>query len=180
MNLRHIGFSLAVALWVSAFGASAAHAQAYLKIDGVLGEATDAVHKDEIVVGAYSYGAQAAVGSGGAAGTSVGKASFDALSFTHKLDRASATLMLALAKGRHFKTAVLTVRKSSTPSEFLKVTLTDVLVSSVKTSGDGQEAQESVTLVYTRIEVEYFVTQRDGKLVPGSKMSWDLTKNTGG
>ena len=188
MTLRHIIFSLVVTLCVAlfgpsfgaGFGASTAQAQVYLKIDGIAGEATEPGHKDEIGVRDFTYGAEAAIGLGGAAGASVGKAKFEALAFTHFLDRASASLMLALAKGQHIKSAVLTVRKPSAPSEFLRITLTDVLVSSVKASSDGTNVEEAVTLAYAKIQIEYFTSTRDGKLVPGSKMSWDITKNTGG
>ncbi len=184
MTLRHIIFSLVVTLCVASFGASfgasTAQAQVYLKIDGIAGEVAEPGHKDEIGVRDFTYGAEAAVSLGGAGGASVGKAKFEAFSFTHFLDRSSASLMLALAKGQHIKSAVLTVRKPSAPSEFLKITLTDVLVSSVKTSSDGTNVHEAVTLAYAKIQIEYFTSTRDGKLVPGSKMSWDVTKNTGG
>ena len=56
--------------------------------------------------------------------------------FMMKVNKASPKLMLACASGEHIKKAVLTCRKAGKDQqEFLKITLTDVLVSSYQTGG---------------------------------------------
>jgi len=154
--------------------ATTAHADAFLKLDTIAGESVDKAHKDEIVVERFSFGSSSSA-SVTAAAASAGKVQFDALSFVHKVDRASAALLLAVARGQVLRTAVLTARKAGSTDEYLKVTLTDVIVTSVKIAGQGGEvAQEEVTLRFGKITFEYF-GGKDGKA--GGKMGWDLGAN---
>jgi len=109
----------------------------FLKIDGVPGESTDDKHKNEIDVESWSWGATQtgtlAFGGGGGAG----KVQFQDFHFATALNTSSPTLMLRCATGEHIKSAILTARKAGdgNAEEFLKVTLTDVLVSSYQTGG---------------------------------------------
>lgn len=171
--------SLATVLWASTLCAAAAHAQAYVKIDTIQGESTDASYKDAIAIDSYSFGASSPSTVAGGGGASIGKATFDAIQFTHRVDRATAGLLSALAKGTHLKTAVLSVRRSAATAESMKVTLTDVIVTSVKVAGSADEpAREEVTLRFGKIQIEYFMQQKDGKTVPAGKFGWDIAKNT--
>jgi type VI secretion system secreted protein Hcp len=110
---------------------------AYLKIDGILGESQDDRHKGEIDVLSFSWGesqaGQAAHGGGGGAG----KVSMQDFHFTMRSSKASPKLFHACASGQHIPRAVLTLSRAGdvdgdNPSAdgFLKFTLTDVLVSS--------------------------------------------------
>ena len=56
------------------------------------------------------------------------------LHFTHYMDAASSGLFQAATQGIHFDKALLTVRKAGGKDalEYLKITLEDVLVSSVQ------------------------------------------------
>ena len=115
----------------------------FLKIEGVAGESQDDAHKGDIDVLSFSWGVSnagsMAVGSGGGEG----KASFHDLSFTHKIDKASPVLMQSCASGVHLKEAVLIARRSASEGkgeEFLKITLSDVLISSYQVG-----AQDTVT-----------------------------------
>jgi type VI secretion system secreted protein Hcp len=168
--------------WVLALCAlsltTAAQADAFIKIDTIAGEATDAAHKDEIAIQSFSFGSSSS-SSFTAGASSVGKVQFDALSFTHQTDRASAALLLAVARGQVLKTAVLTARKKGTTADYLKVTLTDVLVSSVKVAGTADEpAREEVVLRFGKIVFEYFsVNPRDGRVTAAGRMAWDVAAN---
>src|SRR5262245_42782543 len=103
----------------------------FLKIDGVEGESHDAKHKGEIDIESWSWGenqtgTHAAGGGGGA-----GKVNMHDFHFLMKMNKASPKLFLACACGEHFKNAVLTCRKAGgRQEEFLKITMTDLLVSS--------------------------------------------------
>jgi type VI secretion system secreted protein Hcp len=110
----------------------------FLKLEGVPGESQDDKHKGEIEIDSFSFGlsqpGSVAFGSGG--GT--GKVSFHDLSFSKKIDKASPVLLRACATGEHLKEATITVRKAggeNRSDDFLKLTLTDVLVSSYQASG---------------------------------------------
>jgi type VI protein secretion system component Hcp len=61
---------------------------------------------------------------------------------------------------------------------YLKITLSDVIVSSVQISGGGEVPMESVTFNYGKIEWEYTKQNIKGGAAGGkSTGSWDLAKN---
>ena len=153
-------------------------ADMFIKIDGIPGESKGDKHVDEIDVLSYSWGVtqtgSSVIGGGGGAG----KASFDDLTFSHNLDKASPKLLVFSASGEHIPKVVLTVRKAGTdPQEYLKITLEEVLVSSVKQSGSGDRPTETVTLNFAKIQTEYTPQNSDGS--PGSTIVgvWDLRSN---
>ncbi len=111
----------------------------FLKIDGIEGESTDDKHKSEIDVESFSWGvSQTRTAAAGGAGA--GRAAFQDLKFTSLVSKASPSLFLKSATGQFIKFAVLTARKSGgeLQEEFLKITLSDVLVSSYQTSAEAQ------------------------------------------
>src|SRR5919198_4232745 len=107
-------------------GASGGAADYFLKIEGVEGESSAEGHTGEIDIVAFSL-ANAQVGSassGGGAGT--GKVQFEDMILTSKVNKASPTLMLACATGKHFPKAVLSARKAGEgQQDYLTITLTD-------------------------------------------------------
>ena len=127
----------------------------FLKLDGITGDSTDAKHKGEIEVESFSWGVSqtASVGGGGAG---AGKAVFQDFHFTSLVTKASPSLMLKCANGTHLKNAILIARgqdQRGGSSEFLKITLSDVLVSSfTDAGGEGQgpspHMNEAVSLSY--------------------------------
>ena len=125
----------------------------FLKIDGISGDSTDSKHKGEIEVESFSWGvSQAASVGGGGAGT--GKAVFQDFHFTALTSVASPNLFLKCCTGEHLKQAVLIGRAASQrgqADEFMKITLTDVLVGSFNdTGGQGPQPHldDSVALRY--------------------------------
>jgi type VI secretion system secreted protein Hcp len=173
MNNR---FAFALSLCVLSVAVTA-QADAFIKLDTISGEATDKAHKDEIAVDSFTFGSSSSSSlTSGAA--SAGKAQFDVLTFSHHVDRASAALLLAVARGTMLKSAVLTATKGNSTHPFLKVTLSDVLVTSVKIVGDDDDgAREEVTLRFGKITFEYFNVLPDGKSSPAGKMGWDVVTN---
>jgi type VI secretion system secreted protein Hcp len=154
----------------------------FLKIDGIKGESQDSKHKDEIDVLSYSFGASQsgtmAYGGGGGAG----KVSFQDISFTHRVDKSSPVLFLHCANGAHIKEATLTNRKAGKDQqEYLVFKLSDILVSTVQhsDSAGGDLPVESVSLNYSKIEMEYKEQKSDGTLGAGVKFVWDLKKTAG-
>jgi type VI secretion system secreted protein Hcp len=129
----------------------------FLKIEGVDGESQDS-HKKEIDVLAFSWGmTQSGSMHIGGGGGSV-KVSVQDMSITKFLDKSSAELVKRCCSGKHFPRAILTCRKAGDdPVEWLKVTMEEVLVSSVSEGGSGGEDQqtENVTLNFAKVKVEY-------------------------
>jgi type VI secretion system secreted protein Hcp len=173
--INRFAFALSFALCVLTVAATA-QADAFLKLDSIPGESSDKAHKDEITVDSFTFGSSSSSSlTSGAA--SAGKVQFDVLSFSHHVDRASAALLLAVARGTVLKSAVLTARKGGSTHDFIKVTLSDVLVTSVKIVGDDDDgAREEVTLRFGKITFEYF-NVADGKSTPAGKMGWDIVTN---
>ena len=103
----------------------------FAKIGDIKGESLDDKHKDEIEVLSFSWGVtNHAMPSGSGGGT--GKATFQDLSFVHKIGKASPLLMKACATGAHLKEATVTQRKAGKgQQEFLIVKMNDIIITSV-------------------------------------------------
>ncbi len=153
----------------------------FLKIDGIPGESLDSKHKDEIEVEAWSWGeanptAARAPGAGGGAG----RVQMQDFNFTTSTSKASPTLMLACASGKHFKHAVLTARKAGkSQAEFLTFSLSDILVSAYQIGGAEGEVvpMDNVSLSFSKIQVEYKQQKPDGSLGTSVKAGWDVKQN---
>jgi len=156
----------------------------FLKIDGIQGESKADKHKNEIDIESFSWGATqsgtfAAGGGGGA-----GKVSMQDFHFTMPVNKASPALFLSCAQGDHVKNATLTCRKAGKEQqEFMKVTMSDVLVSSFQTGGSGGATvlpTDQISLNFAKIEVEYKEQDASGKLTGSVKKWFDLKSVKGG
>ena len=153
----------------------------FLKLDPkVEGESTDSKHKGEIEIESFSFGVtnQGTGGSGG--GSGAGKSTAQDLHVTKKLDKASPVLMQACASGKHFPSAILTVRKAGTEQqEYLVFTLNDVYISSYQTGGSGGNVVplDQFSLNYVKMVQEYKEQKADGTLGGSVKMGYDWGKN---
>ena len=144
---------------------------AFLKIEGVEGESTDEKHRGEIEILSFSWGASQtgahAFGGGGGAG----KVSIQDFNFTKFIDKASPALMQRCCNGTHLPSAILTCRKAggeNSPLDFMKVTMTYVLVSSYAAGGSGQSDAlplDQVSLSFVKIEQEVLQVNSDGTAI---------------
>ena len=156
------------------------HADMFLKIDGIDGESTDSSHKSEIELLSFAYGANQPGSAGHGGGSGVGKVQVQDFVFSKYFDKASPKLFEACATGKHTPKVVLTCRKAGgSQQEYLKITFSEVLVSSIQNSGSGGSTlpTESVTLNFSKIEIEYKPQDDKGGLGGVVKTGWDLTKN---
>jgi type VI secretion system secreted protein Hcp len=152
----------------------------FLKIDGIEGESTDDQHQNEIEILSFSWGASNS-GSFSSGGGGAGKVSFSDLSFTTRVSKATPKLMLACASGQHIPQATLVCRKSGEqPVEYLRITLSDLLVSSFSTSGSSGDDRptESVSLNFAALLIEYRPLNADGSAGETVRASWDLRTAT--
>jgi type VI secretion system secreted protein Hcp len=79
---------------------SKASADLFLKLDGIVGESLDKVHKDEIQVQSFSLGVSNSGSTQVGGGAGAGRASFSDLSLSATLSKASPALALACASGQ--------------------------------------------------------------------------------
>jgi type VI secretion system secreted protein Hcp len=155
---------------------------AFLKLDGIKGESADAKHKGEIDIMSFSWGVaqtgvQATGGGGGA-----GKVAFQDLHFVKRSDASSPLLMLNCANGAHIKEGNFVVRKAGgTQLEYLKIKLTDILISGFKEHGavNGNSIPtESITINFAKVEYSYQPQGADGKAQGGPILAgWDVKAN---
>ena len=152
----------------------------FIKIGDLKGESADKTHKEEIDVLAWSWGMSNSGSAGMGGGGGSGKVNVQDLSFTKYIDFASTGLQLAVANGKHIAEAKLTVRKAGEkPLEYLKITMTDVLISSVSTGGSGSEDRltENVSLNFAKIKVEYTKQDKTGAGTGTGTFAWDVKQN---
>jgi len=141
---------------------------AFLKIEGIEGESADRTHPGEIEISSFSWGV-ANTGGGSTGGGGTGKAVLQDFSFSMATSKASPNLMLACATGKHFPEAALTIRRGD--FEFMKIRLSDCLVSSYSLGGDNTHSSEdpdsphdSMSINFVKIDFLYTV-QRTGETV---------------
>jgi len=154
----------------------------FLKLDGIKGESKDAQHKGDIDVLAWSWGGtQSAnwhLGGGGGAG----KVTVQTLSFTKYTDLASADLFLCLCNGKHISKGTLVVRKAGRlqPLEYFKITMEDLIVTSVSVgeSGGNDLLTENVGLSFARFRYRYTEQTSAGGAGAQPEMGWDIVRNS--
>jgi len=152
----------------------------FLKLDGIKGEASDAKHKEEIDVLAWSWGLSQSGTTHTGTGGGAGKVNVQDISFTKWVDKASPVLFLDCASGKHIKEALLTVRKAGDkPLEYLTIKLSDLIVSSISTGGSGGEDRltENVTLNFAKVQVSYTPQKKDGSGDVAVLGGWDIPQN---
>jgi len=151
-------------------------ADIFAKLGDIKGESIDDKHKDEIEVLSYSWGVSNAGSMGFGTGGGEGKATFQDLSFTHKIDKASPVLMQACATGVHLKEATITHRKSGKgQQEYLVIKMNDVIVTGVTHGGTGSDgSSENVSIAFAKVNVEYKPQKPDGSLDAGIHFKYDL------
>jgi type VI secretion system secreted protein Hcp len=145
---------------------------AFLKIDGIDGESTDKTHPNEIEISSFSWGESNTGGGSTGGGGGKGKAVLQDFHFQMATSKASPNLMLACAVGRPFPQAMLTCRRGGAGGvEFLKIKLSDCLVSSYQLGGDNtpqstspNSPTDSLSLNFVKIDFLYTV-QRTGETI---------------
>jgi type VI secretion system secreted protein Hcp len=155
---------------------------AFLKLDGIKGESADDKHKGEIDVMSFSWGAAQTGTSGTGGGGGAGKVHFQDIHFIKKTDASSPLLMLNCANGSHIKEGTLVCRKAGgTQLEYLKIKLTDVLISGFQEQGSHSSEAipvEKVSLNFAKVEYSYQAQGADGKAQGGPVMAgWDVKAN---
>jgi type VI secretion system secreted protein Hcp len=144
------------------------------------GEAKDKAHSKEIDVLAWSWGLSNSGSAHVGGGAGAGKVNVQDISFTKYVDAASPALYLTCSNGKHWDSALLTVRKAGEqPVEYIKIKLEEVLVTSVSTGGSGGEDRltENVTLNFAKVHVDYTPQDDKGKAGTAIPYGWDIAQN---
>ncbi len=152
----------------------------FLKIAGIDGESMDSAHKNEIEVSSWTWQvlqeSNMQAGSGGGSG----KATVKDLTFVHSVDRSSPNLMKFCLTGKHIAEAKLTVRKAGgTPLEYLKITMTDVVITNVQPAGSAADEiiKEQVSMAFAKVKQEYTVQNQQGGSGGAVTAGYDIKLN---
>ena len=133
----------------------------FLKIDGIDGGSQDDKHKEWIEVLSFSWG------------TSRGGSKHHDFQIVKSMDKASPLLAMASCNGKSPGQAMFVARKAGgrDQQEYLKIKLTDVLISSYNTAGSSDDNPiETVSLNFRTAEIAIASQKPDGSLgefVPG-------------
>jgi type VI secretion system secreted protein Hcp len=160
---------------------------AYIKIDGIAGEATAKGYEKQIEVVSYSHPiSQHSGGSMSAAGgLSGGRAEVGTFTFTKPIDSATPLLLQACCTGTHIKSAVLSVLRATGEGAgtlFYQITMGDVIVAADSSEGTNDPTtplpQETLGLSFGTISWTYTQVGQDGKKKGDIKTGWDVSKGS--
>jgi type VI secretion system secreted protein Hcp len=154
---------------------------AFLKIDGIEGEATRKGFEKQIDILSFSWGGSNPATIGVRGGGGGGKGTLSSLNVMRKSDSASPKLFQKMMEGEHIKKATLTLNKAGgkAPVDFIKYELETVYIDSVQTSGSegGDDApMESIGLTFGKITFTYTPQKADGTKGSPVVGQWDVTK----
>jgi len=155
----------------------------FLDLEGIEGEARDKTHAKKIDILAWSWGMSQSgnmhIGGGGGAG----KVHVQDISITKYVDRASTNVVKYCTLGTHIPKGEIIIRKAGgTAVEYLKIQLTDIIVTSWSTGGSGGEDRltENLTLQFAEFNIDYVGQDAKGAPVPKMSASYNMAENATG
>jgi type VI secretion system secreted protein Hcp len=154
---------------------------AFIKIDGIPGEALDENYRDWIEITGYSFGAHqsASATASSAGGATSGRASMTAFTLTKMMDKSSCKLLEASCAGEHLKDVTLVLCRAGTDKlKYFEIVLEEVIIADyMQHAGDGVP-QEVVQLDFGRIKTIYTQQKRsDGTGGGNIAGGWDRIGN---
>ncbi|WP_332876516.1 Hcp family type VI secretion system effector [Massilia sp. S19_KUP03_FR1] len=138
-------------------------------------------HEKWITISSLQIGVGRAISvSGGGADRETSNPSFSEITLTKSTDIASADLFMQAVCGKSLGKAEIhflqTGGSDKKQQVYLKIELTDAIVSSYSASSGGDRPSESFSLNFTQISYQYDAFSGDN-IVTGTAKKWDLTKN---
>jgi len=155
---------------------------AFMKIGDIQGEAKDKKHRGEIDVLSFHWSAmQVGTWSKGGGG-GAGKVQIENFAFVKRIDRSTPVLFIKCCSGEHIPSAVFTVRKAGgTQIEYLNITFTDILITSVRpggaSTGPDEIPLEEVTFDFAQCEINYTEQNVQGHGAGRVRSGWNLLEN---
>jgi type VI secretion system secreted protein Hcp len=151
---------------------------AFLKLEGVEGEATRHGYEKQIDLESFSFGGHNPTNPYGS-GMAAGRVDLSPFTASKRTDKASAKLFQACCNGKHFPKATVTLLKAGgqSPVDFLKYEFTELLVQDIQWSGGkgGDDTPtESLSFGYATVLVTYSEQKADGSKGTAIVAGWDL------
>lgn len=149
---------------------------AFLKYGDVEGETLNEQHPKHIEIEAFSWSGMHTGSMESGAGLAAGKAQVGDLQVTKRMDKSSPKLKLACCTGNPVREAYLVVdRAGETPTPYLKVVMSDAVISSYSvSSGGGDLPMESISISYTKVDIGYIPVNKEGRPEGSINAVYDL------
>ena len=154
----------------------------FLILTDIDGESMDAAHENEISVDSWSWGMVQSGTTHEGPGGGGGKVSGGDMSLAKKVDKATPAIMMKCCNGTHIAEGTLTVREAGgdTPVEYLKIKMTDIMITSYQTGGssDGLDRlEEHITLNFRSYITTYTEQLAGGGAGAATPQGWNFAKN---
>ena len=151
----------------------------YLKVEGADGESQDSAHKTWVDLDSFHWGCVQPHTAGTGGGMGAGRATFHDCSCVCSIDKAYAAVLGKCAKGDHIPKVTLSAAKAGgTQMEYFKITLEDVIVTSVDINGsEGAEIKASYSFQASKIKSEYKEQTKSGTPGGSCEFGWNIKEN---
>jgi type VI secretion system Hcp family effector len=162
---------IAAGFLIGGAGTASADGTLYMKIDNLQGETTVRGREGQTQLNSFAFGAStnAAVG---ATGGGVGKPSFAPVTVTKMFDSISPDTFKNLATGKKYTSIIIELVKGGELQQtYVRYTFTDSFITSdTFSTDDSYQLLETLSFVPKTFKVEYYKTDKTGKL--GAPMSF--------
>lgn len=154
---------------------------AFVKIDGIPGEALDEKYREWIEITGYNFGAHQSTSAtaSSAGGASSGRTTMITFTFTKTIDKSSCRLLEASCSGEHLKSVTLVLCRAGTDKlKYFEIELEEVIIADYMQNAGSGVPIEIVQLDYGRIKTTY-TQQRRGDGASGGNVAggWDRIAN---
>ena len=148
----------------------------------IAGESQVTGHEKWINVGSMQWGVGRAISPvAGGSDRDTSNPSFSEVTFSHSMDVSSAELFAQACGGKKIcdKMEVHFIQTAGEASGqyYLKVHFYDPLVSSYSQSSGGERPEESFSVSFTKMEMQYDKYDKSGSKTEGTMKGWDLAVN---
>jgi type VI secretion system secreted protein Hcp len=179
--MKHkLAIATAVAILCGLLSMPRAWAAAYIKFEGVDGEAQDKDHKGWSDLASFSQGISMPGDGATGATRRRGDVVLEDVVVTKELDKSSPKLAEAICKGKVYPKVEIHVTASYTDAgrvTYFRYELKNVLVTSYDISGSGQSEEvpmETLSLNFEEIKVTYTETDAAGKSKGNVEYTWKV------
>jgi len=153
---------------------------AYIKFDGIDGEAKEKGHDKWVEVNSVSWGVDKQVTSGEVGSQRRrGDTKVHDITISKVVDKSSPKIFEAVANGKVFKKVEIHFTATYTDSgqvTYLALELENVHVTSCSIGGHGEGASETCTLNFTKIKYTYTENDEKGSKKGNVEAGWDTDK----
>jgi type VI secretion system secreted protein Hcp len=157
--------------------------EAYLTIQGIVGESQKSGTEGWIEIFSFSNGASNPSSVAFGTGSGAGKVDLSSISVQKQLDKASPFLFKNCCSGKHVAKGNMIVREATGDEKggkvYFQYDMTEVFIDSISWGGaaGGGKPSESLSISFKSLVVTYWPQNEDGTLGTKIPAGWDVSKN---